>query len=182
MTEAFNFLGYYYMNRNDLAEARDVYNRWLNLDPNDSENMIRAYQGLGAIELIAASSQPTIEGRLAFLSRSKEAYGKILAIDPKNTSATNQLNYVRDYEAQVRKGINPNEIKGVIKDTETGQPIPFASVRVKDTAAEILTNSNGEFKFEIPKSSAALIISAQGYQSQEIPITKSRIYNVSLAK
>jgi len=182
MTEAFNFLGYYYMNNNDISEARDLYNRWLNLDSNDKENKIRAYQGLGAIELIAASSQPTIEGRLAFLSRSKEAYDKILAIDPNNASAINQLNYVRDYEAQVRKGINPNEIKGVIKDSATGQPVPFASVRVKDTAAEILTNTKGEFKFEIPKSSTALIISAQGYQSQEIPITKSRIYNVSLVK
>ncbi|HBE40051.1 MAG TPA: hypothetical protein DDW27_02385 [Bacteroidales bacterium] len=182
MAEAFNFLGYYYMNNNELNKARDLYNRWLNFDPNDSDYRIRAYQGIGAIELIAASSQPTIEGRLGYLTRSKEAYERILAIDPRNTSAVNQLNYVRDYEAQVKKGINPNEIKGIIRDAGTGQPIAFASVRVKDTAAEILTNTKGEFKFEIPKSSEALIISAPGYQSQEIPVTKSRIYNVSLAK
>ena len=182
MAEAFNFLGYYYMNNNELNKARDLYNRWLNFDPNDSDYRIRAYQGIGAIELIAASSQPTIEGRLAYLTRSKEAYEKILGIDPRNTSATNQLNYVREYEAQVKKGINPNEIKGIIRDAGTSQPIAFASVRVKDTAAEILTNTRGEFKFEIPKSSEALIISATGYQSQEIPVTKSRIYNVSLVK
>ncbi|NMC41640.1 MAG: tetratricopeptide repeat protein, partial [Bacteroidales bacterium] len=61
ITEAFNFLCYYYMNKDELAEARNIYNRWLNLDPDDKDGKIRAYHGLGAIELIAASGQPSIE-------------------------------------------------------------------------------------------------------------------------
>jgi hypothetical protein len=75
--------------------------------------------------------------------------------------------------------INPNELKGVIRNN-SGQPISGASIRVKDTAAEITTNTKGEFKFEIPLSSEVLIISAKGYQTKEVPITKSRIYNVEL--
>ncbi len=47
-----------------------------------------------------------------------------------------RLSYIREFEASVRKGINPNEIKGVIRDAATGQPIAYASIRVKDTAAE----------------------------------------------
>ena len=58
--------------------------------------------------------------------------------------------------------------------------LPYASIRVKDTAAENLSNGKGEFKFEIPQGSEILIISAKGYKSQEIPITKSRVYNVTL--
>ncbi len=61
-----------------------------------------------------------------------------------------------------------------------GQPIAYASVRVKDTAAENLTNAKGEYKFEIPQGSEILIVSAQGYKSTEVEITKSRVYNVKL--
>ncbi len=56
----------------------------------------------------------------------------------------------------------------------------YASVSVKDTAAENLTNGKGEYKFEIPQGSEILVISAKGYKSQEVAITKSRVYNVKL--
>jgi hypothetical protein len=65
---------------------------------------------------------------------------------------------------------------------ECVRTIPYASVRVKDTAAENLTNAKGEYKFEIPQGSEILIISAKGYTSQEIAITKSRVYNVKLTQ
>ena len=92
------------------------------------------------------------------------------------------INYIHDYETQVRKGINPNEIRGIIKDVATGRPVAYASIRVKDTAAENLANTRGEYRFEIPQGSEVLLISAEGYKTIEIPITKSRIYNVSLEK
>jgi bacillopeptidase F (M6 metalloprotease family) len=75
--------------------------------------------------------------------------------------------------------INPNELRGVVKNS-SGEPISGASIRIKDTAAETITNAKGEFKFEIPLSSEVLIFSAKGYQSKEVPLTKSRIYNVVL--
>ncbi len=56
----------------------------------------------------------------------------------------------------------------------------IASVRVKDTAAENMTNAKGEFRFEIPQDSQALIFSLKGYKSEEVPITDSRVYNVTL--
>ena len=104
-----------------------------------------------------------------------------MGIDPANSSAKSSLNYIRDYQAQVKKGINPNEIKGVIRNA-SGQPLPYVSIRVKDTAAENMSNTKGEFKFEIPQGSEVLIISAKGYKSQEIPITKSRVYNITLVQ
>ena len=53
---------------------------------------------------------------------------KILAIDPANASAKSNLNWIRDYQVSVKKGINPNEIKGVVTNT-AGQPLAFASVK-----------------------------------------------------
>lgn len=180
LMEAFGYLGYYHMLNNNFDSAKDYYNRMIELNSN-KENKIKGYTGVGSIELRMAGMEKTNEGRLPFLSRSADAYNKILAIDPMNTTAKNQLNYIREFEASVRKGINPNEIKGVIKNT-AGQPIPYASIRVKDTAAENMTNTKGEYKFEIPQGSETLIISAKGYTAKEVAITKSRVYIVVLEK
>ena len=179
MMEAFGYLSYYYMINNNFSRSKDYYNRMVNLDPNNKENKIKGYTGIGGVELRATTSEKTNEGRLPYLSRATEAYNKILALDPANAFAKSQIAYVHEFEAQIRKGINPNEIKGKITDSE-GKAIPYASIRVKDTAAENLSNSNGEFKFEIPQLSEVLIISAKGYKTQEIPLTKSRTYNVTL--
>jgi len=179
MMEAFGYLSYYYMMNNNFSRSKDYYNRMINLDPNNKENKIKGYVGIGSVELRSTSTEKTNEGRLPYLSRATEAYNKILALDPANASAKSQIAYIHEFEASIKKGINPNEIKGVITN-KAGQPLPYTSVRVKDTAAENLSNSKGEFKFEIPQGSEILIISAKGYKAQEIPITKSRIYNVAL--
>ena len=179
MMEAFAYLSYYHMMKENFSRSKDYYNRMVNLDPNNKENKIKGYVGIGSVELRSTSTEKTNEGRLPYLTRATEAYNKILAIDPANASAKSQINYIHEFEASIKKGINPNEIKGKITN-KAGQPLPYASIRVKDTAAENLSNSNGEFRFEIPQGSETLIISAKGYKPQEILITKSRVYNVSL--
>ncbi|MEI8224875.1 MAG: tetratricopeptide repeat protein [Bacteroidota bacterium] len=179
MMDAFGYLSYYHMMNDNFIKSKGYYNRMINLNPNNKEYKIRGYNGIGSVELRSTSGEKTNEGRLPYLSRAAEAYNKILAMDPMNSSAKSQLNYIREFEASIKKGINPNEIKGVIKNS-AGAIIPYASIRVKDTAAEMMSNTKGVFKFEIPQGSEVLIISAKGYKSQEIPITKSRIYNVTL--
>lgn len=177
--EALSFLGYYYMENGNYTKARDIFNRIINLDPNNKEFKIRGYNGIGNLEIKATAQEKTLEGKLAILAKASEAYEKILAIDPANASAKSSLKYVQDWTVSVKKGINPNEIKGVVTDM-AGQPIAFASIRVKDTAAENLTNTKGEYKFEIPQGSEILIVSAKGYKTKEIAITAQRTYNVKL--
>ena len=181
MMDAFGYLSYYHMMNKNFSRSKDYYNRMINLDPNNKEYKIKGYNGIGSVELQSTSTEKTNEGRLPYLSRATEAYNKILALDPTNAAAKSQVNYVQQFEAQIKKGINPNEIKGKVTNT-AGQPVAYASIRVKDTAAESSSGTNGEFKFEIPQGSEILIISAKGYKSQEIPITKSRIYNVTLGQ
>jgi tetratricopeptide (TPR) repeat protein len=179
MIEALRFLGYYNMDNGNYTKAKDYYNRMIALNPNSKENKINGYNGLGSLETKAAGQEKTLEGKLGFLTRSADAYEKILALDPNNASAKNNLKWVQDYQVSVKKGINPNEIKGIVTSS-TGQPLAYASVKVKDTAAETLTNAKGEYKFEIPQGSEFLVISAKGYKNQEIAITKLRVYNIKL--
>ena len=182
LSEAIGFLASYYFSSENYNMARAYYNRLAEVNPNSNENKIRAYSGIGLIEQRLAGNEKTNEGRLPFIARSREAYNKILAIEPNNTSARAQIAYLQQFEASVKAGINPNEIRGVVTDAATNAPIPFVSIRVKDTAAENLTNQRGEYKFEIPAGSEVLIISATGYKSIEIPVTSTRVYNVTLSK
>ena len=179
MMDAFGYLSYYHMMNNNYSRSKDYYTRMVNLDPNNKEYKIKGYVGIGSVELRSTSTEKTNEGRLPYLTRATEAYNKILALDPTNAAAKNQITYVHEFEASIKKGINPNEIKGTVKNA-AGQPLPYASIRVKDTAAENMANTKGEFRFEIPEGSETLIISLKGYKALEIPITKSRVYNVTL--
>jgi tetratricopeptide (TPR) repeat protein len=179
MMDAFGYLSYYHMMNNNYSRSKDYYIRMVNLDPNNKEYKIKGYVGIGSVELRSTSTEKTNEGRLPYLTRATEAYNKILALDPTNAAAKNQITYVHEFEASIKKGINPNEIKGTVKNA-AGQPLPYASIRVKDTAAENMANTKGEFRFEIPEGSETLIISLKGYKALEIPITKSRVYNVTL--
>jgi tetratricopeptide (TPR) repeat protein len=181
LMDSFKYLSYYHMVNDNYNSAKDYYNRMINLDPGNKDNKILGYNGLGSLDYRMAGNEKTIEGRLPYLTKSEDSYSKALALDPNNLAAKNMLKVVQDFKALVIKGINPNEIKGAVKNA-AGQPLPYASIRVKDTAAENMTNTKGEFKFEIPQSSEVLIISLKGYKTQEIPITKSRIYNVTLVQ
>jgi len=171
LVEAYGYLGYHYMQNENFGRAKDYYNRMINLDPNNKEYKIQGYNGLANVDLKALGNEKTLEGRLPYLAKAQESYNKIIGIDPNNESAKNMLGYLQTLEKQVKAGINPNELKGIIKDV-AGQPVANASIRVKDTAAETYTNAKGEFKFEIPMASEALIISAKGYKSKEVPVQR----------
>ena len=179
--EGLTYLGYYHMSNKNNSIAQDYYNRMVNLDPNNKDYKVRGLSGLASIESTLAGEEKTLEGKLRYLATAADYYQRILAIDPANASAKASIRWVQDYQASVKKGINPNEIKGVIKNS-AGQPIPYASIRVKNTAAEQLSNTRGEYKFEIPQGSEILVISADGYQPKEVEITKSRLYNITLEK
>jgi tetratricopeptide (TPR) repeat protein len=182
LMEAYSYLGYHHMINDNLSKAKEYYGKMITLDPTNKDYKIRGLNGIAQAETKSAGNEKTIEGRLPYLAKAQETYSKILALDPGNESAKASLKYVQDFEKQVRAGINPNELKGYVKD-QGGQPIANASVRVKDTAAETYTNATGAFKFEIPQASEALIISANGFKPKEIPVQRPlRAINIVLEK
>jgi tetratricopeptide (TPR) repeat protein len=163
---AYRFMGGYFYGQKDYSKARDYYNMIVNLTADNKEYKINGYNSVG----FTYYSNKEYE-------KAKEAYNKTLEIDPKNQNAITSLKNIEI--AMKQPAANPNEIKGIIKDV-FGGPIAGASVRVRDTAAEGWTNAAGEYKFEIPSGSEALIVSAKGYKTKEIPISKARTYNISL--
>jgi len=167
---ALRYLGYNALQADKHEEAKAYYNRMLNLDPNNKDYQIKA---LGSMN--------TLYMTMGDYGKAVECNNKILALDPNNAQAKSNTQYIQSLQSSAKPKANPNEITGVIKDS-SGTPIASASVRVKDTAAEAWTNAKGEYKFTMPESSTVLVISAKGYATKEVSITKSRVYNATLSK
>ena len=180
MMEAFGYLAYYYLSKENYTKAGAYYDRMINLTPDNNEYQARGYLGKANVSLRMIELVKEADEKLPYLERSLSYYDKVLELDPTNQSAKSSIQYVSGLEKRIRGMIVPNEIRGVIKN-RAGEPLSGASVRVKDTAAETLTNAAGAFKFQIPKSSEILIFSARGYQAKEIPVSKkTKVYNVVL--
>jgi tetratricopeptide (TPR) repeat protein len=169
MFDALRYLGYNALTNSKYENAKAYYNRMVNLAPNNNDFKVKAYTSLG-----------TLYFEMGDYNKAVEYTNKVLELEPSNESAKSYLKYiisVRDAGPKVDK----NQISGLIKDSE-GIPIANASVRVKDTACEAWTNAKGEYKFIMPEASSILVISAKGYQSKEVPVTKARVYNSTLKK
>lgn len=63
---------------------------------------------------------------------------------------------------------------------EKGAPVPNASVRVKDSNVGTTATIEGLFSLVLPSTARALVFSSVGLAEQEVAITSSTIYNVTL--
>ena len=73
------------------------------------------------------------------------------------------------------------EIKGVVTDAGTGEPIPFASVMVKGTQIGVACDIDGVYTIEFPSGDAnVLVFSSIGYRTHEQPVTQQTIIDIAL--
>ncbi len=73
------------------------------------------------------------------------------------------------------------EIRGVVLDGKTSEPVIGAAVKVKGTTVGTTTNLDGEFILKASKGDV-LIISYLGYESKEISISHLKTYTVELSE
>ncbi len=165
--DALRYLGYEALQDKRYDEAKAYYNRMMNLAP---EYALKAHGSLSTMYMTMGD-----------YSKAVEENNRILAIEPGNEAAKSTIQYISQLQKSAIPKAHPNEITGVIADS-AGEPIPGASVRVKDTAAEAWTNARGEYKFVMPEASDILVIGAKGYKTVEVTVTKRRVYNATLEK
>ena len=69
-------------------------------------------------------------------------------------------------------------LQGVVTDSLTKEPLPYASVRLKDT-----TGSDGRFYFKTSRSEAVLVVSVIGYNdySRQIRPARNASYKIALS-
>ncbi len=72
------------------------------------------------------------------------------------------------------------EVKGVVTDQSTGEPLPGVNVVIKGTTKGTNTDFNGNYTISVPSFPATLVFSSVGYKTQEVEVTSAGTINVSL--
>ena len=72
------------------------------------------------------------------------------------------------------------DVKGKVVDDQN-LPLPGATIKVKGTKKQVLTNQNGEFNLTNVDDKAVLVISFLGYQSKEVNVQEN-MGNIKLAE
>jgi len=73
-------------------------------------------------------------------------------------------------------------INGKITSFEESLPLEGVKIVVKNSINITGTQSDGTFTLEVSGKDQALEISLDGYEKKEIPLTKSREYNIILRR
>ncbi|MEG0519498.1 MAG: carboxypeptidase-like regulatory domain-containing protein, partial [Bacteroidales bacterium] len=89
----------------------------------------------------------------------------------------------KEISATTAVAANQNQaipVKGKLTDKDTGEPIPFASIYIKENKTTGCdTDIDGNFSLTA-KPNQTLVVSYIGYVTQEIPIANKSLINVSL--
>ena len=74
--------------------------------------------------------------------------------------------------ALISSSVQAKVISGVVRDSISHDPVPYASVMLKNAGWGKLTDANGKFKIEIDNSNSrandTLVVSTMGYTSKSV--------------
>ena len=70
-------------------------------------------------------------------------------------------------------------VRGEVKDANTGEGVPFASIQVKGTMTGTATDADGKYAIDVPRN-AVLIFSSIGYINQEAAVDGRNVVNILL--
>lgn len=71
-------------------------------------------------------------------------------------------------------------ITGLVKDSKTGEPLPYANISIKNTNYGTVSNSAGKFNLSLDSTSYNLIVSYIGYNSKTISVNSSTYLQINL--
>ncbi|WP_395046616.1 carboxypeptidase-like regulatory domain-containing protein [Flavobacterium sp.] len=72
------------------------------------------------------------------------------------------------------------QIKGVVKDSISGKPIPYVSIWIQNENIGTTAEENGEFTISSTEKNKNLIFSALGYEKKIIKASKATLVNLKL--
>ena len=82
--------------------------------------------------------------------------------------------------------IVPEYIKGTIEDDDSGEPLPYATISLKNKGKGTISNTNGEFGLNISTEeiSDTLVVLYLGYFGREIPVKQAlgNTFSISMKK
>lgn len=87
--------------------------------------------------------------------------------------------------AQTGFNANVRDVRGIIRDARTGEPLPYVNVSLSDMNGQMIngttSNVDGYYAIAIPANGRSLRIEYIGYNSQQLPISSGTM-NVSMVE
>jgi TonB-linked SusC/RagA family outer membrane protein len=74
----------------------------------------------------------------------------------------------------------PRKVTGTISDDRTGEPLPGASVKIKDSNIATISDVKGNFSIDVQSSEDVLVISFMGYTAQEVKVGNMMLVNIKM--
>jgi len=72
------------------------------------------------------------------------------------------------------------QVSGVVKDANTGEPVPFAAIQLAGTMVGASSDANGAYTISVP-ADGTLIFSSIGYLSANVAVNGKKIVNAALS-
>lgn len=96
--------------------------------------------------------------------------------------------YYLDFKTYIQQDIDVGyqylpgvrEVSGVVRDSESDDPVPYATVVVKGSSIGTTTDKDGKFSLSLPPGAKTLQIAFVGYKTVEVPIT-NKFLSISLS-
>ena len=73
-------------------------------------------------------------------------------------------------------------VTGVVRSSETREPVAGVTVGIKGSDRNVITNENGEFSITVPSNESVIKFSSIGFVFQEFPVGEQTNLTVSLAR
>ena len=71
-------------------------------------------------------------------------------------------------------------VTGVVTDSSTGEPVPFAAIQLQGTMTGGMTDADGVYSITVP-SDGVLIFSSVGYKNTEVAVAGKAVHDVVMA-
>ena len=71
------------------------------------------------------------------------------------------------------------QVSGTVKDSSTGEPVPFAAIQLKGTMVGGMTDIDGMYSISVP-ADGILIFSSVGYKDTEVAVAAKALHDVLL--
>ena len=73
-----------------------------------------------------------------------------------------------------------HQVQGTVSDALSGEPLPGATVRIKETVSGTITDADGRYSIDLADPQGVIVVSFMGYLEEEIPVSGRNMINVSL--
>ena len=114
------------------------------------------------------------QGNVPSTTAARTVMFAMLGDDSHDTNASSSL-------PESASAFQQREVSGTVTDVNRN-PLPGVSIMVKGTTVGSLTDINGRYSLRISSDAQTLVFSFVGMTTQEIPITASNNYDVTLAE